>query len=118
MTPDERARWLEQRRSGLGGTDVPRILGLAPPGWGGEFAVWAEKTGQSGGIDETEAMRWGRLLEPVVAEEWARREDFTVQPAPFVRSAEQWLCGSPDFIVHDGDATVGVLEVKTSSAWM
>jgi len=65
-------------------------------------------------------MRWGRILEPVVAEEWARREALLVEPAKWIRGPEPF-CGSPDFMVRepcDGMAEVGVLEVKTTAAWM
>jgi len=66
---DDRRQWLEERRKGLGATDIARIITGA---YGGSYAVYLEKT-QGAESDETEPMRIGTLLEPVLMEEAKRR---------------------------------------------
>ena len=38
----DRQAWLQERRSGLGGSDVAAIIGASP--WKTYAALWAEKT--------------------------------------------------------------------------
>ncbi len=62
-------RQREARVRGIGSSDVPRILQLVPPDWGGPWDVWAEKMGLVGEVarrpDELRRMRIGELTEPV-----------------------------------------------------
>jgi putative phage-type endonuclease len=60
-----REDWLKHRNKGIGGSDVSAICGLNP--WRSPLSVYLEKTGQIEAAEENEAMRWGTLLEPVVA---------------------------------------------------
>lgn len=67
-----RDEWLEHRRAGIGGSDVSAIAGLSK--WSTPLQVWLEKTGLYVPDDApSEAMEWGSLLEPVVADEFSRR---------------------------------------------
>lgn len=63
----------EARRAGIGGSDAPVILGLSPHRTPVE--LWAEKVGLADpvNLDDSEPVRFGHLLEDVVAREWARR---------------------------------------------
>lgn len=64
--PETREAWLEQRRSGIGGSDAGAILGLNP--YKSPYTLWAEKTGKiSDEVPDNEAMRLGRDLEDYVA---------------------------------------------------
>ena len=65
------AEQLEERRAGIGGSDVPAILGLSP--WKSPLDVFLEKTGQAPPQPETAATYWGSVLEDIVAQEYARR---------------------------------------------
>ena len=58
--------WLDDRKKGLGGTDVSAILGLNE--YRNAFDVWAEKTDRVGSIEDNEAMKRGRLLEKTIVE--------------------------------------------------
>jgi len=60
-----RAKWLEERRKGIGGSDVPGILGISP--YSSPYAVWADKLGLLPTKECTEAMRQGTDLESYVA---------------------------------------------------
>ena len=55
----ERAAWLAERRSGIGGSDIAAILGLSP--WKTAVDVWLDKTGQreDDTVGDAEAVRWG-----------------------------------------------------------
>lgn len=57
------------RRSGYGGSDIAKILGISR--FGGPMDVYLEKTGQSAPLIETPVMRWGKLLEEPIAREYA-----------------------------------------------
>lgn len=54
------------RTAGIGGSDVPAILGVSP--WATPLDVWLEKTQHPSWRpkEQTEEMRWGNLLEPVM----------------------------------------------------
>lgn len=62
---DTRQQWLEERRTGVGGSDVAAILGLNP--YESPYSVWADKLGLLPEREDTEAMRQGRDLEEYVA---------------------------------------------------
>ena len=68
---EERAKWLAERKFGIGGSDAAAILGLSKyrSGW----QVWAEKTGLIESTETNEAMHWGTLSEDIIAREWSRR---------------------------------------------
>lgn len=68
-----REEWLEQRRQGIGGSDVAAVLGISK--YKSPIALWLEKTGmvESEDISDVEAVYWGTTLEDVVAREFERR---------------------------------------------
>lgn len=65
----DRTAWLEDRRRGIGGSDVGPILGLSP--YRTPLDVFHDKRGDLVDKPETAPMRWGTLLEPVVRQEYA-----------------------------------------------
>jgi putative phage-type endonuclease len=69
----------EVRRTGLGGSDAAKALGVSP--FGGRMDLYLEKQGQSAPLLETEAMRWGNILEDPIAREYARRSGRRVRRA-------------------------------------
>ena len=60
-----RAVWLQERRTGIGGSDVPAILGISP--YGSPYSVWADKLGLLPERECSEAMRQGADLEAYVS---------------------------------------------------
>lgn len=101
---------LEERKSGVGGSDAPAILGISP--WRTPLQVYLEKRGELEGQPENEAMRWGTALEPVIrqryADETGRR---VVVPVKMLRHPKRhYMIANLDGIAADNR----VLEVKTS----
>ncbi|QHL91250.1 hypothetical protein GVO57_11055 [Sphingomonas changnyeongensis] len=66
-----REAWLAERRTGIGGSDVAAILGVSP--YRSALDVFLDKRGLLVDQAESEPMRWGTLLEPVVRQEYANR---------------------------------------------
>jgi len=123
---ETKEQWLTQRKGGIGGTDISAILGLNP--WRNAIDVYLAKLGLAH-QPETQAMRLGNRLEPVIAEEYA---DLT--GSQLVRGAEiaqlfpglanvwrghtiiehrehRFLIGTPDAIVPDAERG---LEIKNA----
>ena len=112
------AEWLEVRRSGIGGSDAAAALGLSP--WKSRSELYQEKISTSPPPRiSNEAMTWGRKLEPLVREEFSKRSGMAVRP---LRSMLQhpsypWMLADLDGLVEDSNRGVGILEIKTSSAF-
>ena len=68
MSRDE---WLEERRKGIGGSDVAALLGLNP--YKTPLALWEEKTAKNVSDCTSESAYWGTMLEDVVAKEFSKR---------------------------------------------
>lgn len=116
--PPRSEGWFATRRSGITATDLPKLLGLSE--YGTARHVWLDKQGLAPDDDgESEAARWGTVLEAPVADEWARRNDCEVVPIGILAHAEhRWMLASLDRIVL-GCPMGGPcgLEVKTRSAF-
>jgi putative phage-type endonuclease len=119
MVDDSRAKWLEERRKSIGSSDSPAILGESP--WSSPTSVWADKTGSPVALppETEERLRWGRLLEPVILAEYARRRGIGVR-----HRSQTDVVRHPDFPnvpMHDtadGEDEEGrVIEVKNWSAF-
>lgn len=79
-----RERWLEERRLGIGGSDVPAILGLS--NYATPLSVWASKCGHEPDDDSTYSMRRGLHMEAFIAEELEASVDGL--------SSDAWLVSS------------------------
>lgn len=129
---DDEAAWLAARTHGIGGSDVGAICGVSP--FTSARQIYLRKTGQledsiSGGDAAKERMHFGHMLEPIVADEYARRElegtnlklvdiDATMQHKDF-----PWALANIDRLIvevhEDGTETpVGILECKTTGEYM
>lgn len=108
--------WLEDRRKGIGGSDVATILGLNK--YKSVYQLWLEKTGQVEVTSaQSEAAYWGNTLEEVVAEEFSKRtgkkvrkrnQVFEHQKYPFLRAN----------IDRDVVGENAVLECKTANQYL
>lgn len=114
ILPTDREDWLKMRTLGLGGSDAAAVCGLNP--YRGPYSVWAEKTGRHTDVVDSEAVKWGALLEPVILNEWADQSGMHPQTEPhMLRSREYpWMQANLDAIVDD---TI-IVEIKTAGARM
>jgi putative phage-type endonuclease len=114
---DDRQEWLAQRRTGIGGSDVAGILGLSR--WKSPLDVYLDKTGEAASTAETEPMRWGTLLEPVILAEFSRRTGVTVEkPRDIIRDPGfPWMLASLDGWAPELEAVVEVKTARTSDGW-
>ena len=111
-----RAEWLDLRAEGLGGSDAAWVLGRSP--YKSTYSGWAEKAGlvPEPDLSDNEAIEWGNVLEPVVADRFASLYGFEVINLPVMLAHPTYphmLANVDRFIVEDGRIT-GLLEVKTA----
>lgn len=104
-------RWLELRRTGIGGSDAGAIMGVHP--YKGAFSVWADKRGKLPPAEDNEAMRQGRDLEDYVAKRFEQATGKKVRREyGMLRSKEHpWMVADLDRRVIGERAG---LECKTS----
>jgi len=76
MTTDREA-WLQERKKGIGGSDVAGILGLSK--WSTPYSVYADKRGESEPSETNVDMLIGTMLEPWLFEEYKRITGLDVQ---------------------------------------
>lgn len=108
--------WHALRRQGLGGSDAGAVLGVSP--WTSPYALWAEKTGRVVRQVSNAATHWGTLLEPIVADEFARRcpDEVIALPRGVYRSnTHQFALATPDRLILRDSKPVGILEIKTAN---
>ena len=64
-----RDQWLAERKCGVGGSDVGKVLGVSE--WGTAVDVWLEKTGRTAPVEQSEATWFGNEMEDSVARRYA-----------------------------------------------
>ena len=105
----KREQWLEERRTGIGGSDVAGILGVSK--WSSPMDVYLSKIGQADELAESPAMRWGTLLEAAIRDEFARVMGVEVQQCGMIRSElHPFMIANVDGLVGDSE----ILECKTA----
>lgn len=110
LTSRTRAEWLAARSRGVGASEAAVVMGCSP--WMDLDTLWAQKLGLVPPTVETDAMRRGKLLEPVVLERFATTTGLDVEPNAEVYAHDELPCmlATPDaFVVGE---TAGV-EAKT-----
>lgn len=114
------ARWLDERRKGIGGTDAAAILGLSK--YATEHDVWLRKQGLAPEVRENEAMWWGRELEDIIARRYSEVTSYPLLNPQHPDGSKRLvyhpdhpeLIGSPDRLVVS--RPLG-LEIKTASVY-
>lgn len=133
----ERSKFLENRKKGIGGSDVAAILGLSK--YKSPYQLWLSKTGRDTGDDEqSEPAYWGNTLEDVVAKEFAKRAEVKIQRVnmQLVHPEHKWMIANIDRAVINpeiagnvrykqdketglwGLTTDRILECKTANQYM
>lgn len=113
-----RDEWLALRRKGIGGSDVPAILGQSP--WRTPLDVYLDKLGQAEETPMNDRMQAGIYLEPVVAQMFIdEHPELEVWKDDYMRAHKEYdfMLANTDRLVRDERGRVGVLEIKTTSSW-
>jgi putative phage-type endonuclease len=74
--------WLRERKNYIGGTDLASVVGLSP--YRTALDVYLDKTSDDIREETSPAMRWGSLLEDVVAKEYAEVTGYNLEIEPNV----------------------------------
>jgi putative phage-type endonuclease len=107
--------WKELRTQGIGGSDIPTIMGINP--WQSRDQLF-ERLVHGVELTETEAMRKGREMESVIADRFQQATQLNLlQPnATYHSITHPHFFATPDRIILDSaGAPVGILEIKYSS---
>jgi predicted phage-related endonuclease len=135
----DKEAWKQLRMSGIGGSDAGSICGVNPYSSGLE--VFFSKLGELPERDDNEAMEWGRTLEPIIAEKFAKKTVIELLPAEFVlynselmkstveyfevtdpsavycHPEYKYLFANPDRLLDHPVLGEGILEIKTSNEY-
>jgi putative phage-type endonuclease len=108
---------LEERRSGIGGSDAAAILGLNP--FKDIYELYLDKRGEAPPEDESflkEARYWGSVLEEPVAQRYAEETGYKIQRSnQLIRSKEHpFMIANIDRKVVGEERRIG-FEAKTSA---
>ena len=109
--------WLNYRKQGIGGSDAAALCGLNP--YKSPMLLWLEKTGQKEPVPAEEPAYWGKALEPLIREEFSKREKKKIQTVPAIIQHPQYpfMLANIDGIIIDPVEGNGILEIKTTSAY-
>jgi len=113
--------WLQVRTRGIGGSDIAAIAGLNP--FRSSIDVFLDKTGKIPPIEENQKMKWGKILEEPVAEEFSTTTGFQVQKVNAILQSQEYpfALASLDRLYRNTETkNNGILEVKTTGyaqAW-
>ena len=110
-------KWLEFRRSGIGGSDASVICGINR--YKSPVELWMEKTGQMPHQEAGEAAYWGTRLESLVKEEFTLRTGIEVIPVNQILQSEThpFMLANLDGICHHPNYGHCIFEAKTASAY-
>lgn len=110
----DRDSWLRWRKADITASVAGALLGVHD--YTTAFGVWMDKTDQLPALDETPAMKRGRLLEPVAVElvkeehpDWE-----IVDPRTYYRDPETRLGATPDRFAIVRDVGRVLIQVKTT----
>jgi len=106
----EHAKWLEERRKGIGGSDIAAIMGLSP--WKTAFRVYQEKRGEIQDWSGNESTDWGQRLEPMIRQWYSDRTGRPVRVPEKILVSEKhpFLFASLDGFTDDKR----IVEIKTA----
>ena len=111
-------QWLAVRQQGIGGSDAAAAVGLNP--YHSPLELWLEKTGRVTPATEPEPdtdspLYWGTVLEPIVAEQYARRKGYRVRRVNAVLQHPEhpWMLVNLDREIV-GQQDVKLLQCKTA----
>lgn len=111
--------WLENRRNGIGGSEISAVVGLNP--YMDNITLWELKTGrrQAEDISEKDYVKYGTAAEFHLRElfklDYPQFEVFYQENNSFRNDRFPWAQASVDGWLRDPDGRVGILEIKTTN---
>jgi len=112
----EEAR-LAARKKGLGSSDTPKILGC-DGAFGTALDVWADKLNLVPREPENEFMKWGKLLEPAIAQEYMSKTGrVLVRPGMKRHPKYDWMIASLDRVVQREPLAVELKNAGWGGKW-
>ena len=110
-----REEWLALRRRGICGSDASIICGINK--YKSVIELWMDKTGQTVEDQDSEAAYWGRTIEPIIREEFAKRSGLSVRTVPYMMQHEKYkfMLANVDGEVDDPQYGTCVFEAKTAT---
>ena len=105
----------EQRKLGIGGSDMPIILGLS--NYKTPYQLYLEKKGILSTSDEMSPLQyWGNRLEGIIRDEFADRNKVIIEtPNTLIHPFYDFMRANIDGYIREWES---VLEVKCSSQFM
>lgn len=111
-----RTEWLEARRAGVGASDIAAIMGISP--WSTPFQVWASKVAEIPEDEGSEQMKWGRILENVILDEWEKENQYMHSRGWLIRSTNvPIMMATVDGFTNTLNNVPAVAEAKNRSEW-
>ena len=115
-----REDWLELRKAGIGGSDLPALLGMSQ--YTSPYELYLDKRGELPEVPRPEALeraaKWGHLHEPLIAAEFCAAHGVTCRRIGLIRHAgDPWRLANLDRQVHGCPDGPCLLEIKNRSAY-
>jgi putative phage-type endonuclease len=106
----EKALWLEERRKGIGGSDVAAIMGLSP--WKTAYQVYREKRKEVEDWQGNSITDWGKRMEPAIRQWYSDQtgRDVRLPDKIMYHPKHPFMLASLDGFTDDGR----VVEIKTA----
>jgi putative phage-type endonuclease len=112
----EKALWLEERRKGIGGSDIAPIMGLSP--WKTAYQVYQEKRKEVASWEGNKSTDWGKRLEPAIRQWYSDLTGRSVRVPEKIlyHSKHQFLLASLDGFTDD-NRIVEIKTARSSKGW-
>lgn len=119
MINQEQADFLAARKNGIGGSDIAAIMGLSQ--FKTAMDVYQAKISPNVEQQTAEHLYWGHALEAPICNRFSEETGYPIFRQPEIRQHPQheWAIANADALILDKetDEPIGILEIKTSSAF-
>lgn len=99
--------WHKLRSEKLGASDVASIMGVSP--YRSPYELWLLKTKRIPPFTQTDAMLYGKRMEPILREAYFEQTNELFAPAVYIHDEHDFLMASLDGLSFDEDK---ILEIK------
>ena len=112
----DHALWLEERRKGIGGSDVAAIMGISP--WKTAFQIYQEKRGEVKDWKGSPQMDWGKRMEPAIRQWYSDQTGRSVRLPDKIMYHKEYpfMLASLDGYTDD-DRVVEIKTARHSKDW-